>query len=100
MRWPAATGLNLVEEVVKVFLTGPQDTGLPTPRNWELSLPVSGTKEPLVIYFPETMDIGLLKSGLDVIDPAENPLDGEIRIGPMEKSWLFILAAGLEALPL
>lgn len=85
--WPAAGGIPLAEDQIKVFRTGSKDSQKPDPATWDILCPAAGSKTPLRIHFPEAMDRALLQSGLAVFDDQGNLLEGEIRVGPEEKSW-------------
>lgn len=85
--WLAASGLPLDTDYIKPFRTGERDTQKPDPQSWRISSPRAGTQAPLEIDFFEPMDQAMLQSGLAVLDARENPVKGQLKIGPEESSW-------------
>src|SRR5262249_19703339 len=58
--WPDAQGAPLKAEFRRTFRAGPADTRPVDPAGWKVQPPQAGTKEPLVVTFPEPLDQGLL----------------------------------------
>jgi hypothetical protein len=57
-------------------------------KAWRVAPPASGTREPLVVTFPEALDHGLLLRALGVWKDGK-ALDGEIAIADRETRWRF-----------
>ncbi len=58
---------------------------------WDLSeLPGKGTREGLVVSFPEPLDHGLLSRALKVTTRSGDPIEGEIEISEGETEWTFL----------
>ena len=55
--------------------------------------PAGGTRDPLVVMFPEPLDHGLLARALGVEDSSRRPVDGEITLDAADTRWTFRPAA-------
>ena len=89
--WPDAKGNPLVEGFQKEFRVGPPDTEPIDLARWDLSeLPGQGTREGLVVSFPEPLDHSLLSRALRVTTRSGDPIEGEIEIGEGETEWTFL----------
>lgn len=56
---------------------------------WRIVQPTHGSREPLIIEFPRSMDHALLQSRLSLFDPRGRYLDGRVVIGAEERVWEF-----------
>jgi hypothetical protein len=86
--WRDANGLPLEESFRREFTVGPADERSLDVSAWRLTAPASGTRDPLVVRFPEALDHGLLLRALGVWKDGR-PLDGEIAIEERETRWRF-----------
>jgi hypothetical protein len=86
--WKDARGVPLVEGFKKTFRGGPADRIAPDPKQWRVTAPQSGTSEPLVVDFPESMDYVGLQKMLSV-SGARGPVAGEAAIERQETRWSF-----------
>ena len=59
------------------------------PRQWIVSLPVSGTRRPLALTFPAPLDQALLSREVRIVGPDEKPVAGDIEIDRHETQWAF-----------
>lgn len=84
-----AYGQTLAAPFRKSFFTSQRDSIKPAIFNWDIIPPVAASRGPLVLLFPEPLDIGVLASSIAVIDTAGQLVEGRISIGRREKSWLF-----------
>jgi hypothetical protein len=82
--WQDARGLSLKEVYRRNFVIENRDSISPDPKNWKISLPVAGTKEPLKITFPESLDYFLLQEVINVTDNQGRVVPGSIRIAAKE----------------
>ncbi len=87
--WLDAQGRPLKEGFEKSFGVVAADRESPDPKTWRLTSPQGGTLQPLSLEFPEPMDRALLLRLLDVMDPAENFLDGSVQVDREETRWQF-----------
>jgi hypothetical protein len=87
--WPDAAGNPLAAEARKTFRVGPPDHDSPRLRDWRITPPRSGTRDALLVAFPEPLDRGLLERVLLVLDAGGTPLAGEVEVREQETRWLF-----------
>ena len=87
--WLDAERSPLKEGFEKSFGVVAADRESPDPKTWRLTSPRGGTLQPLSIEFPEPMERALLLRLLDVMDPAENFLDGSVQVDREETRWQF-----------
>jgi hypothetical protein len=64
--WLDAEGQPMTREFRKPFEVGPADRLSPAVRTWKVESPRPGTRDPLLVTFPEPMDHALLLRELDV----------------------------------
>lgn len=88
--WLDAQGLPLKEEFRRDFRVGPPDERPLDTGSWRLHAPKGGSRDPLIVTFPEPLDHGLLLRALGVTTAAGGPVYGEMRIEPREAEWVFI----------
>jgi hypothetical protein len=82
--WPDATGTPAVEPFRKEFTVTDADREPPDPAQWKIAAPRAGTRDPLVVDFPDPLDHALLNSLLTV-----EGMQGEIAVGRDEMRWHF-----------
>lgn len=88
--WRDARGVPLREEYRKIFSVGEPDHAIPALRLWRVGAPKAGTKEPLIVTFPEPLDHSLLGRLLEVRDASGAPVPGAASIERNETEWRFI----------
>jgi hypothetical protein len=86
--WPDAKGLPLTETYRRPFRVGPPDERPIDPQRWMVAPPAAGTRDPVVVTFPEPLDRGLLLRAVGIARGG-TALDGEVRIETNETKWLF-----------
>jgi hypothetical protein len=91
-------GTALKHDFEKPFRTSPEDHDRPLPRNWRLSNPEIGSREPLEVTFNEPLDRAQLERFLKV-ESAGKQLTGTISVASNERVWLFTPAANWPAEP-
>jgi hypothetical protein len=84
-----AAGQPLAREFRKSFSVTADDHEQPMPALWTLRPPHVGTREPLVVEFPEPLDRHLLVRYLKVLDSRQTRIAGRPEVGPLETSWTF-----------
>ncbi|MEP7362373.1 MAG: Ig-like domain-containing protein [Acidobacteriota bacterium] len=87
--WPDANGLPLAAPVSKKFTVGPADRHPPEASSWKLSTPAAGTRFPLTLEFPESMDRALLEQLLSIRTTADAPVPGALSIENEERLCSF-----------
>jgi hypothetical protein len=85
--WPDARGQALAGEMRKAFRVGPPDYVPPRTSDWSLGLPKAGTRDPLVVTFPEPLDRALLERVVDLLDGSGEKVAGAVAVGPGETRW-------------
>lgn len=78
-----AEGRPLGRTTVKRFTAVEEDRAKPDPKRWTVEAPRPGTRDPLVVRFPEPLDRWLLARGI------RPTVAGRGRVGEGETSWSF-----------
>jgi len=92
--WLDAEGAPLKGNFHKTFTVTAPDDRPPDPKTWKLRTPTAGTREPLHVTFPKSMDHALLNRLLwvetegDKKEKAEK-VAGKIEGGERETLWVF-----------
>jgi hypothetical protein len=85
--WPDGSGLPLREPYRRSFKVGPADEHPLDIRTWKMTTPASGTRDPIIVEFPEPLDHGLLLRALGVQADDGNPLSGQVATANGETRW-------------
>jgi hypothetical protein len=86
--WRDGHGQPLREDFRREFSVVPAVERALTMRDWKIGAPPAGTREPLVVSFPQALDQGLLRRALGVARGGK-PIDGSISIEAAETRWSF-----------
>jgi hypothetical protein len=86
--WRDANGLPLKASFRREFTVGLADERPLDVKAWRVTPPASGTRDPLVVSFPEALDHGLLLRALGVWQDGK-ALEGEVAIEERETRWRF-----------
>jgi hypothetical protein len=86
--WRDGEGLPLKDTFRRTFRAGPADMRPLDPVSWRIKEPAAGSRDPLVVTFPEPLDHGLLLRALGVA-AGGSALFGEIAISAHETQWAF-----------
>jgi hypothetical protein len=87
--WMDANGQPLQLAGEKKFSVGPPDRDPPDPNAWRLTIPAAGSREPLRVAFPETMDHALALRLIAVLTKSGAPVAGEPALSADGKQWSF-----------
>ncbi len=87
--WPDAQGRPLAAEARKAFRVGPPDYTPPRTGEWRLLAPKAGTRDALVVTFPEPLDRALLERVLEVFAASGARVPGSLEIEAGETRWRF-----------
>jgi len=87
--WQDGGGRPLKESFQKKFLVGAPDREPPDASQWKVELPASGTRNPLVVLFPEPMDNALSQRYIHITDAAGTTVEGQIVLTDQERRWSF-----------
>lgn len=88
-QWLDAASLPLREEFRRTFRVGPPDEAPLDEDEWHLETPMPGSRDSLVVTFPEPLDHGLLRRALGVVSASGLTVAGEGRIVDEETRWVF-----------
>ncbi len=84
-----AEGRPTGKDFTKSFRTTAEDRERINVEDWKHTPPTAGTREPLTLQLPKSIDHRSLGRFLAVADESGKPVAGTIEIGKEEKSWLF-----------
>lgn len=84
--WTSAVGVPLDSGFVHEFSATVEDRQRVDPHTWTLSLPASGTRDPLRVDFHESVDHVSVHRLVRVASPAGEPLRGEWELGTHERT--------------
>jgi hypothetical protein len=87
--WTDLEGNKLGKDTVKKFKTTSEDRVRVELADWKLTEPKAGTRDPLTLKLPKSIDYRSLQTGLTVVDAKGQTIKGTIAIGKDEKSWRF-----------
>jgi hypothetical protein len=87
--WLDAAGEPLIADHRKTFRVGPADSAPPDPADWKLGLPTAGTRDPLVLTFPEPLDRAMLGRVVSVLNADKKPVSGDDTVDGEETRWRF-----------
>jgi hypothetical protein len=87
--WTDLDGNKIGKDTVKRFRTTPEDRVRIELSECKLAAPKAGTRDPLTLTFPKSIDYRSLQTGLTVQGDAGRAVAGTVAVGPDEKSWRF-----------
>jgi len=87
--WPDAQGRALAQEARKTFRVGAPDYDPPKTSDWRLTPPRAGSRDALVVDFPESLDRALLERVLEVEGGGGKRVAGAVSIDSNETRWRF-----------
>ena len=87
--WRDAQGRPLTRSYAREFRVGPQDRALIRTADWRVTAPRAGTRDSLIVTFPEPLDRALLARLLSVTDSSGARVDGDIAVSARETRWAF-----------
>ena len=87
--WLDAQSRPLGKEFVKRFRVGPPIERAIDTSQWQITAPTSGSRQPLVIDFPQPLDRALLERMIAVRDAQGAPIEGAKLISHEERRWEF-----------
>lgn len=87
--WRDGNGLPLKAEFRRTFKVGPPDERPLDQHAWQIQAPPPGTRTPLTVAFPESLDHGLLLRAMGVQGPDGAAIGGVISVGAGELTWSF-----------
>jgi hypothetical protein len=85
--WIDGNGNPLRDTFTRRFRAGPPDRRPVDQTKWRVTPPAEGTRDPLSVAFPESLDHGLLLRAVGVRRDGQ-PVVGDVRIEAHETRWL------------
>jgi hypothetical protein len=86
--WLDENGLPLEEEFRRVLRVGPTDLDPLDTAAWRIQSPAAGSRNGVVVTFPESLDHGLLMRALGVTRDSRE-VEGAIAVDQAETRWTF-----------
>jgi hypothetical protein len=86
--WLDANGLPLKEEFRRVLRVGPTDLDPLDTAAWRIQSPAAGSRDEVVVTFPEPLDHGLLTRALGVTRDGKE-VEGAIAVDQNETRWTY-----------
>ena len=90
--WTDANGNALRERFTRPFRVGPPDLSPIDCAQWRVMPPAPGTRAPLTVTFPESLDHGLLFRAIGVRRDGE-VVTGDVRVDDEQRRWTMIPSA-------
>jgi hypothetical protein len=87
--WRDAAGQTLADDYRKTFTAGPPVETAIDHKAWKIAPPASGSKDSLVVTFPQPLDRALLEHTITVAGPDGKPIAGEVTVGKDERIWKY-----------
>jgi hypothetical protein len=87
--WRDAEGKPLTAGFEKRFRAGPMSDAALDHKQWKVTSPAAGTRDPLVIRFPHPLDRALLEWTITIESAAGKSVAGEIAVTDEERQWEF-----------
>ena len=97
--WRDGNGQPLGEDFRREFTVGPADEQPLDVKAWTMTSPVAGSREPIVVTFPESLDHGLLLRALGVTGADGKFVEGDVKVEARETRWSFTPSAAWGAGP-
>jgi len=86
-------GRPLRESHYKAFQVAGAIRSPVTIEQWKILPPLSGSRQPLTLLFPQPLDWALLWHGITVVSEGRQPMPGEVAVEQDERRWSFIPAS-------
>lgn len=91
--WTDAAGEPLRSDYRKSFTVSAAERTPPSPTDWRVAAPASGSRSALVVTFPRPMERALAQRLIRVASPDGRDLAGTVELSDQERRWTFIPAA-------
>ena len=86
--WPDADGKPLAEGYAKVFSVTEPDHTSPDPASWSIEVPAAGSRDPVAVIVPESLDAALMERLIWLVDPDAKEVSGRVKLENDERRWL------------
>lgn len=88
--WKDGAGRSLQASFEKRFTVEAPDRDAPNPADWKTQVPRTGTREPLIVTFPEPMDHALTQRVIQVVSDSGKDFSGGVTLEDQERRWVFV----------
>jgi hypothetical protein len=88
--WNDGAGKPLQAGFEKRFRVVEPDRNPPDPTGWKIQAPQPGTRDPLMVIFPEPMDHALTQRVIQVVTDSGKYLSGDVTLEDQEQRWVFV----------
>ncbi len=86
--WRSTKGTPLGKETVFKITAGAIDHASPDPQRWQIAVPKSGTRDPLIVTLDKPLDPAMLISALKV-KRGDDEIAGAVAVAPDARFWSF-----------
>ena len=88
--WKDGAGKPLQASFEKRFTVAAPDRDPPDPAGWKIRVPQTGTREPLIVTFPEPLDHALAQRVIQVVSNRGEDFSGGVTLEDQERQWVFV----------
>ena len=88
--WKDGEGKPLQAGFEKRFRVAEPDRDPPDPAGWRIQAPQPGTREALMVTFPEPMDHALTQRVIQVLTDSGKDVSGNVTLEDQERQWMFV----------
>ncbi len=88
--WRDAQGAPLVEPFEHRFAAGPAATAPLDLDTWQITLPVAGTRQPIMLRSPAPLDHAIALRAIGINAPGGEPVDGEVSLDVTDTRWQLV----------
>lgn len=89
--WRDQHGQPLAAPYRRTFTVAPPDEHAVTPSEWRIDPPAVGTRDAVVVTFPDRLDHGLLQRAIGIARRGQREaVPGQVTIGAGETRWRFV----------
>ncbi len=85
--WPDANGKPLTEGYVKAFSVTEPDHTSPDPASWRIEAPAAGSRDPIAVIVPESLDAALMERLIWMVDSKGEEVTGWVTLENDERRW-------------
>ncbi len=88
--WRDAHGTPLVEPFEHRFTAGPALTAPLDLETWQITLPVAGTRQPIVLHTPAPLDHAIAPGGIAITSAGGEAIEGEVSLDVTDTRWQLV----------
>jgi hypothetical protein len=88
--WRDAQGAPLVEPFEHRFIAGPALTAALDLDTWQITLPIAGTRQPIVLRSPTPLDHAIALRAIGISSAGGEAVDGEVSLDVTDTRWQLV----------